>query len=127
AFFGSIPMIGWARPVQFNPTRLTRKLTMRTGSMIVAAAGPVSNLVLASLSYAALVICYRTGLLVKGGVPLLAFLSAMVLTNLGLFIFNLLPIPPLDGSRLLPRRFDTVLEKVAPFSFLLLIIVVSRF
>ncbi|MCA9643669.1 MAG: site-2 protease family protein, partial [Myxococcales bacterium] len=36
AFFGSVPMIGWARPVQFNPTRLTRKLTMRTGSMVVA-------------------------------------------------------------------------------------------
>ncbi|MCB9588671.1 MAG: site-2 protease family protein [Polyangiaceae bacterium] len=127
AFFGSVPMIGWARPVQFNPTRLTRKLTMRTGSMVVAAAGPLSNLVLACLSYVALVVCDRSGLLMKGGVPLLAFLSAMVLTNLGLFVFNLLPIPPLDGSRLLPRRFDSVLEKVAPFSFLLLLVVVSRF
>ncbi|MCA9628393.1 MAG: site-2 protease family protein [Myxococcales bacterium] len=127
AFFGSVPMIGWARPVQFNPTRLTRKLTMRTGSMIVAAAGPLSNLLLACLSYAALAICHRSGLLARGGVPLLAFLSAMVLTNLGLFIFNLLPIPPLDGSRLLPRRFDGVQEKVAPFSFLVLLVVVSRF
>lgn len=128
AFLGHIPMIGWARPVQFNPARLSRRVSMRTGTMIIAAAGPVSNLLLAVLSYAVLVICDRTGVLTSGaGQPALAFLSAMVLTNLGLFVFNLLPIPPLDGSRLLPSRFDAVLERVSQFSFIILLVVIGRF
>jgi Zn-dependent protease len=129
AFLGHIPMIGWARPVQFNPTRLSRRVSMRTGTMIIAAAGPLSNLALAVISYVVLVLCDRAGILQSqaGGEPARAFLSAMVLTNLGLFVFNLLPIPPLDGSRLLPRRFDSVLERVSQFSFIILLVVIGRF
>jgi membrane-associated protease RseP (regulator of RpoE activity) len=51
-------------------------------------------------------------------------LSIMVYLNMGLMIFNLLPIPPLDGSRLLPRRLDALQDRIRPFSYIILMAVV---
>jgi len=99
---------GWARPVPINPTRFRRDVTMGTGVMLSAAAGPASNLVLA------LVCAIVTGLLSRAhlldrhaGARQLLFI--LLQTNVLLFLFNLLPIPPLDGSRivegLVPYRY----------------------
>lgn len=103
-YFAGFAMIGWARPVEFSPAALSRRFTMRTGAALVALAGPLSNLALAVLSL---------------GAP--ATSQSMYIINVGLCIFNLLPLPPLDGSRLLPRSLDDLQQAVAPYSFLLLL------
>jgi len=92
---------GWAKPVPVQPLRFRRTVSMRTGMMIVAAAGPISNVCLAILSFAALGAIYALGLAnalpMKAGIELL---QTMVLFNVTLAVFNMLPIPPLDGSRI---------------------------
>lgn len=124
--FGGVAFIGWARPVEFSPSQLTRKLSMRTGSSIVAIAGPLSNLLLAVISIAVLagLAHGRPELLYDSATqPVIALLHTMFLINVGLCIFNLLPLPPLDGSRLLPRQFDELQQAIAPYSFLILLAV----
>jgi Zn-dependent protease len=124
---GSFAFIGWARPVEFSPLALSRKLSMRQGIAVVAIAGPLSNLILALLSIAALAAIAQVDRQMlfaqdgRGG--LVYLLRAMFVINVGLCIFNLLPLPPLDGSRLLPRRLDSVQAMLAPMSFLLLMLV----
>jgi len=124
---GSYAFIGWARPVEFSPLNLTRRVSMRTGSALVAAAGPLSNLLLAVLSIAVLAVISHASpelLFVKDGRGGLVYLlRAMFVINVGLCIFNLLPLPPLDGSRLLPRSLDSVQEMLAPMSFLILLLI----
>jgi Zn-dependent protease len=122
---GGYALIGWAKPVEVNPGRMTRKLTMRKAMALVAVAGPASNLALSVLAAAvmALLLKYRPELLIGTGIGEL--LQAMFLLNIGLCVFNLLPIPPLDGSRLLPRNLDSFKEAVAPYSFLLMLLVLN--
>jgi Zn-dependent protease len=120
--------IGWAKPVAFNPVRFKRNVSMRQGIAITAAAGPLSNLLLAIGSIALL-----TGLLhgnvLSWGNPtqasMIRFLMAMFSVNIGLCVFNFLPIPPLDGSRLLPRSFDDLVEQASRYSFLLVLVVLN--
>jgi len=125
--FGGFSFIGWARPVQVVPSNFTRRLSMRTGMAVVALAGPLSNLLLAVLSVASLALIARVQpamLIAQDGWGALVYLlRAMYVINVGLFVFNLLPIPPLDGSRLLPRRLDALQEMLAPMSLLLLLLV----
>ncbi len=118
-------LIGWARPVEFVPSNLTRRLTMRQGAAVVALAGPLSNLVLSILSVAALsgISAAKPEWLI--GTGLRELLEVMAVLNIGLFIFNLFPLPPLDGSYLLPRSADDFKAKVAPYSFLLILILLN--
>jgi Zn-dependent protease len=127
-------LFGWARPVPVNPTRFRRDVNMQTGMMITAAAGPFSNVVLAFLA----VLIY--GLLLKFNAPFLsaqpavrALLSSTMGANVGLAVFNMLPIPPLDGSRvvdgLMPYRHRNTWEsftRMAPL-VLLAVILMPRF
>jgi Zn-dependent protease len=126
-FSGGFSFIGWARPVQVSPSNFTRRVPMRTGMVLVAIAGPLSNLLLALIAAAGLAVIARVqpALLFAhdGRGALVYLLRAMYFLNVGLFVFNLLPIPPLDGSRLLPRSLDAVQEAVAPMSVLLLLLV----
>jgi Zn-dependent protease len=99
-----LPMMGipfgWAKPVPVNPMRFTRKIRMQTGMMLTAIAGPVSNLVLAVISIVlmALVLRYDSAVGAAGpGLEKLLFL--MIFMNIILAMFNMFPIPPLDGSR----------------------------
>ncbi len=122
-------LIGWAKPVQFVPARLTRKVSMKTGTIIVAMAGPLSNLALAILSIATLATVVRVAPELAGSRgtagALVYLLRVTFLLNVGLFIFNLLPLPPLDGSRLLPRSMDELQATVAPYSFLILLLLLN--
>lgn len=91
---------GWAKPVPVNPLRFRQDVTMRTGMLLTAAAGPVSNLILAVLCAAAYLLAQMSGVLQsEWGVSVATLLHMMILMNLILAAFNALPVPPLDGSR----------------------------
>ena len=104
---------GWAKPVPVNPNRFDRKISMRGGMAITALAGPLSNLLVAILSMViyrvfccfqvvqTAVVDYYTSGGVNTYFVLYYMLQAFIFINLGLAIFNLIPIPPLDGSHIL--------------------------
>jgi Zn-dependent protease len=113
-FFG----FGWGRPVPVSPYRL--RGNRRSSWALVSVAGPFSNLVLAMLA----AIPFRMGWLslYEGGssaISLEGILLDFVLINLSLMLFNLIPIPPLDGSRvlawLLPSKWASTLEQMERF------------
>jgi Zn-dependent protease len=99
-FFGG--GIGWAKPTPYNPMNLRGG---RWGEAIVSAAGPISNLILALA--AALPLRYMIATNMAADVPLLfGTLLLFVKINLLLMVFNLIPIPPLDGSKVLFAFLD---------------------
>jgi Zn-dependent protease len=89
-----LPVFGGAKPVPFNPNRVRYG---EFGAAIVGAAGPLTNLLLAFIAFAAFVVLGAPDTSTMLGL----FLQAAVYINLGFFVFNSLPIPPLDGSRVL--------------------------
>jgi Zn-dependent protease len=101
-FSGSGFVIAWAKPVPINPM-LFRK--PRRDTILVSAAGPASNLVLATLLGYLLISLAAIGNAPTLS-PFLAMLAYGVLINLVLAFFNLLPIPPLDGSRIVASAFN---------------------
>jgi Zn-dependent protease len=103
---------GWAKPTPVNPMNLAYG---RYGEAIVAAAGPLSNLVLAAAVAIPLRYMEATGLDLE--VPLLALtFQYFILINIVLMVFNFLPIPPLDGSKVLFAFLDRRTEyRVRPF------------
>ena len=103
---------GWAKPTPYNPMNLRNG---RWGEAIVSAAGPISNLVLAIAAAIPLRFLDAAGM--SPGIPILpAFLDLFVRINLILMVFNLIPIPPLDGSKVLYAFLDprTVFQ-IRPF------------
>lgn len=112
-------MFGWAKPVPYNPYNLRNK---RWGEVIVAAAGPASNLVIA-LVFGLLVRCSEV---LKLGKSFIELSLIVVLINVVLAIFNLIPIPPLDGSkilfRLFPKQTFKMQEFFSKYSLILLLI-----
>jgi Zn-dependent protease len=110
---------GWAKPTPYNPFNLRGG---QWGEAIVAVAGPISNLVLAVAGAIPLRYIDATGM----NVPLLAeFLDFFVIINLVLMVFNLIPIPPLDGSKLLfaflePRTAAQIRPTLEQYGFVLL-------
>lgn len=85
-----MPVFGAARPVPFNPARLKYD---EWGAALVALAGPLTNFVLAFLLFGGYVLAGNPGGIAG------QFLVTGVMVNLGFFVFNMLPLPPLDGSR----------------------------
>lgn len=118
----SAPIFGWAKPV---PVRKDRLDNPRFGMMAVAAAGPGTNFVLAAVGAIALGLLAPTLQPDINAEPTLAVqgLFYFILINIFLGIFNLLPIPPFDGSHivegLMPRRYVHLYEKLRPFGMLL--------
>ena len=114
---------GWAKPVPVDPSRFRRGVRMSTGLMITAAAGPLANVVLAVVCTVAYGLAFRFsgggGLSDSGWRELLL---RLININVALAIFNMIPIPPLDGSRvlggLMPLRWRGAWEgftRLAPF------------
>lgn len=124
---GALPLLAWGRPVQTNPMSYTRRLSMATGHMLVSLSGPFMNLVMAMAVSIVIVIAAR----LNASADLLngAF-NYLVRLNLSLMVFNLLPIPPLDGgavlARVLPRSLHNIVDFLARYgSFILLFLVIS--
>lgn len=131
AFIGGIPFIGWAKPVPVNSANLRNPVV---DNAYVAAAGPASNLMLALIA----TVAYTIVLLVYKHVPMLQtgggnsflffriFFEMAIVINCVLAVFNLIPIPPLDGHwilyRYLPPRYAQVMNAIRPYGFFILIL-----
>jgi Zn-dependent protease len=94
-------VIGWAKPTPVNPANLRDR---RNGEVVVALAGPASNLVMAALGAVAVRFLVGFDVAVPGAVGTILIL--FVFYNVALTVFNLIPVPPLDGSTLLFRVLD---------------------
>ena len=91
--------VGWAKPVPVNPARFRNP---KWGMAITALAGPLSNLILATVLLVVYKLLFLTGVVTGAlGYYLVLILAVMIRTNIYLAVFNLLPVPPLDGSRIL--------------------------
>ena len=122
-----LPAITWvvfhvlflaAKPVPFNPGRVKYD---EYGAAMMAAAGPLSNLGLAVLAAFVLKTVALSGLAYD-------VLTMFLVLNVGLFVFNLIPIPPLDGSRVLyafaPESLQDVMERIEPYGFVIILALV---
>lgn len=133
--FTGIPLFGWAKPVPVNPLAWREK---NKANFWTSAAGPLSNFTLALIFFLIIKVMLLTStvdltnslfVLVSGeGVmePIAKLLSLGLTVNLGLGIFNLIPIPPLDGSGMLeavlPYEAQRGYEQLRPYGFMLLIV-----
>jgi Zn-dependent protease len=116
-----IGFIGWGKPVPVSAHRL--RGDMRAAMALVGLAGPFSNLIMAMIA----AIPYRFGWLDGSSMLVQQVFQYLVLINLSLMLFNLIPVPPLDGSRilawLLPRRLTYELDRLERYGGLVLIFV----
>jgi Zn-dependent protease len=125
--FTNVPLLGWAKPTPYNPANFRRDVSMRTGHVLVAAAGPVSNFLLALVFTGVLVVLVRGGLVQSRDSFLLTLTVLGIQLNVLLALFNLVPIPPLDGSKVasfglrgeLGDKYDRV---VGPYGFVILMV-----
>ncbi len=124
AMISRAPLIGWAKPVPVNIRYLRHP---RRDYVLVAAAGPASNLVLALLAALALYVLPISPMTLgetNVSVPMANILGQLVQLNVLLAVFNMIPIPPLDGGNvlagLLPSSLASAFNQIRPYGFLLL-------
>ncbi len=118
---------GWGRPVQWNPARIRRGVSMSTAVILVSVAGPAMNLLLGTVIAFTHVLLATKGVLAPAS-PMHDILLFAATTNFVLFFFNLIPIPPLDGGHVAQSltpykhrsKFDEYL-RYSPFLFLAVI------
>jgi Zn-dependent protease len=121
--FRSPVLLGWAKPVPINPSYYRNPLK---GRALVSLAGPGANLAVALVSAVVLKLVFAAG---GGrgpvGEPLILFLLMSVVTNVSLMIFNLIPVPPLDGGHylesVLPANGAALLKRLEPFGMLIIV------
>lgn len=122
--FGGGIIFGWAKPVPVNPRNLKKP---RRDMALVALAGPMSNLIMAFIWAGIMKLgVISVGHGIKFAVPIVLMGQAGIFINLIIMALNLIPIPPLDGSRivsaLLPGRIAYKYERIAPYGFFILIL-----
>jgi Zn-dependent protease len=127
---GSIPLIGWGKPTPVNPRKWTN---YKWGNVMVSVAGVLANLILLIIGIVAAKIMLSQGFgladfLGKSTNPLAIFVGDLMLLNLSLFVFNLLPFPPLDGSKILqtflPESTEPIFNLLEQFGFLILMFLI---
>lgn len=115
---------GWGKPVQWQPHRVSRRISMPVAKVLVAIAGPTMNLLLAAIvALVHTLLMSQNVVMWSTGVG--KILQFAVVTNLVLFFFNLLPVPPLDGGHVAqsftPYRYRDRFEQYARFAPLLVL------
>jgi Zn-dependent protease len=127
---GAGPVFGWAKPVPYNPYNLRDP---RKGGLWISFAGPIANILAATAAVLAFQVIKVFGARLPASTALARPLEGltlvllfMALINISLAIFNLIPIPPLDGSGiltgLLSARHAAAYERLRPYGFLILIL-----
>ncbi len=128
AFFTGAPTLGWARPTPINPARWR---DYRRANFWVSIAGIIVNLGIAVIAGIIIRVTLASGLLFNPNTPdggmtdgIETLLDVFFRLNIGLAVFNLLPIPPLDGSKILktflPSSFDSMFDSLDQYGFILL-------
>ena len=111
---------GWAKPVNYNPYNLKNK---RRGEFLIALAGPLSNLVIAFI-FGTIIRFVFEGV----ATPFIEISVQIVVINIVLAVFNLIPLPPLDGSKLLfsilPQQYGNIRNMLEAYSPIFVVIVV---
>ncbi len=117
-------LFGWAKPVPYNPNNLTNR---KWGTIAVASAGVLANLFIAV--FFGLILRFSLNSVVS--TSFVSVISSIVLVNIGLAIFNLVPIPPLDGSKilfsLLPNSLYSVVAFLEQYSLVLVVVFIIFF
>lgn len=128
AFFTGAPLLGWARPTPVNPLRWREK---RKANFWVSIAGVLGNFAIAIVVGLIIRVLYHTGQIpvaVNDSTmeAVFALLRVFFEMNIGLAVFNLFPIPPLDGSKILasilPESFGSAIESIEQYGFIILLI-----
>ena len=127
--FAAIPLLGWGKPTPVNPLRWRNK---DLANVMVSIAGILANLILATIGFIIFKIILMTGGF--GQVPdslrehVQILIVNMLIMNISLAIFNLLPFPPLDGSKVLetflPASMRPVLEMLEQYGYIILMVLI---
>ena len=128
---GSIPLIGWGKPTPVNPSNWTN---YKVANVMVSIAGVLANLILLIIGFIIARIMMTQGFQLQdffassSSSPIAILVGKLMFLNLSLFVFNLLPFPPLDGSKILstflPESFQPILDLLEQFGFILLLFLV---
>jgi Zn-dependent protease len=124
---GRLPLIGWGKPTPVNPLRWRQK---DLANVMVSIAGIMANLFIAIIAFIIIKALIVTGMVysIPEGIrePVLLFLEFLLTMNISLAVFNLLPFPPLDGSKVLetflPSSMRPILELFERYSWPILMI-----
>lgn len=118
-----VARFGWAKPVMINPRNFK---DMKKGNILVALAGPAANFLTAFVTLFIMMVLFKLGMLNTVGIK--TVLSMIVLFNINFGIFNLIPLPPLDGSKILleflPGELAYKYMGLERYSFIILIILI---
>ena len=126
---GAFPLIGWGKPTPVNPLRWRNK---DVANVMVSIAGILANLIIAVIAFAIFKFLLMSGMidLMSGSTqePVILFLDNLLIMNISLAVFNLLPFPPLDGSKVLetflPASMQPALDFLEQYGYWLLILLI---
>jgi len=129
--FASVPLMGWGIPTPVNPRKWTN---YKQANVMVSIAGIGANLIIATSSFLIFKVLLDTGTINAGNIdtgivrPISMLFQYLIFLNVSLAIFNLLPFPPLDGSKVLstflPESFQPIFNLLETYGFLILLLLI---